>query len=233
VVRDRPGNRLQAALRRPACALAVRKSGNNRNLRKPGGMRPRDSRFSQHEGLRWAAGPVAASPLPGVPVTAPREDQASSIAATAANCASHLSAAHPNPGGQGIPRRLVMSGTATSGTGISQVQACPGNRACGGTFVGTAAFAPAGPTGAWSLAARSPRRTSLTGHPTGTCSVAQIPAAGRGQYRWMAATQGDQSGLDRRDRYRLGVQGMDDYTQPLQQTGHAPTGRGPTGPHSD
>jgi hypothetical protein len=71
VVRDRPGNRLQAASRRPVCALAVRKSGNNRDLRKPDGMRPRDSRFSQREGLRWAAGPLAASPLPGVPVTAP------------------------------------------------------------------------------------------------------------------------------------------------------------------
>ena len=31
------------------------------------------------------------------------------------------------------------------------------------------------------------------------------------------ATQGDQSGLDMRDRYRLGIQGMDDYAQQLYQ----------------
>jgi gluconate 2-dehydrogenase gamma chain len=34
-------------------------------------------------------------------------------------------------------------------------------------------------------------------------------------------TQGDQSGLDMRDRYRLGIQGMEDYAQQLYQRGFA------------
>src|SRR5712692_4627970 len=60
--------------------------------------------------------------------TAQGEVQTSPIATTAANCAIHLSVANPNPGDQEIPRSLVMTGTAldgtaTSGTGISQVQA--------------------------------------------------------------------------------------------------------------
>jgi gluconate 2-dehydrogenase gamma chain len=42
-----------------------------------------------------------------------------------------------------------------------------------------------------------------------------------GPFATGSATQGDQSGLDMRDRYRLGVQGMEDYAQQLYQTGFA------------
>jgi gluconate 2-dehydrogenase gamma chain len=40
-----------------------------------------------------------------------------------------------------------------------------------------------------------------------------------GPFMTGTATQGDQSGLDMRDRYRLGIQGMDDYAQQLYQQG--------------
>ena len=43
-----------------------------------------------------------------------------------------------------------------------------------------------------------------------------------------APTQGDQSGMDMRDRYRLGIQGMEEYAQQLYQKGFAqlaPTSR--------
>jgi gluconate 2-dehydrogenase gamma chain len=43
----------------------------------------------------------------------------------------------------------------------------------------------------------------------------------QGPYVAGGPTQGDQSGLDMRDRYRLGVQGMDDYAQQLYQRGFA------------
>jgi gluconate 2-dehydrogenase gamma chain len=42
-----------------------------------------------------------------------------------------------------------------------------------------------------------------------------------GPYAMGAPTQGDQSGLDLRDRYRLGIQGMQDYAQQLFQKGFA------------
>jgi gluconate 2-dehydrogenase gamma chain len=42
-----------------------------------------------------------------------------------------------------------------------------------------------------------------------------------GPYAAGTPTQGDQSGLDMRDRYRLGVQGIEDYAQQLYQTGFA------------
>jgi gluconate 2-dehydrogenase gamma chain len=43
----------------------------------------------------------------------------------------------------------------------------------------------------------------------------------QGPYANGAPTQGDQSGMDMRDRYRLGIQGMEDYAQQLYQTGFA------------
>jgi gluconate 2-dehydrogenase gamma chain len=42
-----------------------------------------------------------------------------------------------------------------------------------------------------------------------------------GPYAAGTPTQGDQSGLDMRDRYRLGVQGMEDYAKQLYQKGFA------------
>jgi len=42
-----------------------------------------------------------------------------------------------------------------------------------------------------------------------------------GPYAMGGATQGDQSGLDMRDRYRLGIHGMDAYAQQLYQSGFA------------
>lgn len=42
-----------------------------------------------------------------------------------------------------------------------------------------------------------------------------------GPFAMGAPTQGDQSGLDMRDRYRLGVQGMDDYARQLYERGFA------------
>jgi gluconate 2-dehydrogenase gamma chain len=42
-----------------------------------------------------------------------------------------------------------------------------------------------------------------------------------GPYATGTSTQGDQSGLDMRDRYRLGIQGMQDYAQQLYQKGFA------------
>lgn len=43
----------------------------------------------------------------------------------------------------------------------------------------------------------------------------------QGPYAMGAPTQGDQSGLDLRDRYRLGIQGMQEYAQQLFQKGFA------------
>jgi gluconate 2-dehydrogenase gamma chain len=43
----------------------------------------------------------------------------------------------------------------------------------------------------------------------------------QGPYANGTPTQGDQSGMDMRDRYRLGIQGMEDYAQQLYQTGFA------------
>jgi gluconate 2-dehydrogenase gamma chain len=42
-----------------------------------------------------------------------------------------------------------------------------------------------------------------------------------GPYANGTSTQGDQSGMDMRDRYRLGIQGMEDYAQQLYQKGFA------------
>jgi gluconate 2-dehydrogenase gamma chain len=42
-----------------------------------------------------------------------------------------------------------------------------------------------------------------------------------GPFDMGTSTQGDQSGLDMRDRYRLGIQGMEDYAQQLYQKGFA------------
>ena len=42
-----------------------------------------------------------------------------------------------------------------------------------------------------------------------------------GPYATGTSTQGDQSGMDMRDRYRLGIQGMEDYAQQLFQKGFA------------
>lgn len=47
---------------------------------------------------------------------------------------------------------------------------------------------------------------------------------GHGPYANGTSTQGDQSGLDMRDRYRLGIQGMEDYAQQLYQKGFAQLG---------
>jgi plastocyanin len=123
------------------------------------------SRLPFRSGLRWAAGVALMVTIAeaGLPAAAqPGVVQSSPIAATAANCAIQLSVANPNPGNQEIPRSLVMSGsaldsTATSGTGISQVQAFLGNRDTGGTFVGAADFAQLpGAPGSWSLTATLP-----------------------------------------------------------------------------
>jgi gluconate 2-dehydrogenase gamma chain len=43
----------------------------------------------------------------------------------------------------------------------------------------------------------------------------------QGRYAVGTPTQGDQSGLDMRDRYRLGIQGMDDYARQVYQQGFA------------
>ena len=43
----------------------------------------------------------------------------------------------------------------------------------------------------------------------------------QGPFVMGTSTQGDQSGLDMRDRYRLGIQGMEDYAQQLFQKGFA------------
>jgi Gluconate 2-dehydrogenase subunit 3 len=43
----------------------------------------------------------------------------------------------------------------------------------------------------------------------------------RGPFMTGESTQGDQSGLDMRDRYRLGIQGVQDYAQQLYQQGFA------------
>ena len=43
----------------------------------------------------------------------------------------------------------------------------------------------------------------------------------QGPYAVGSPTQGDQSGLDMRDRYRLGIQGMDDYARQVYQQGFA------------
>jgi gluconate 2-dehydrogenase gamma chain len=42
-----------------------------------------------------------------------------------------------------------------------------------------------------------------------------------GPYAMGTSSQGDQSGMDMRDRYRLGIQGMEDYAQQLFQKGFA------------
>jgi gluconate 2-dehydrogenase gamma chain len=42
-----------------------------------------------------------------------------------------------------------------------------------------------------------------------------------GPFATGTSTQGDQSGLEMRDRYRLGIQGMEDYAQQLYQKGFA------------
>ena len=91
-----------------------------------------------------------------------------SVAATPANCVIQLSVGNPNPGNQEIPRSLVMSGTAfdstaTSGTGISRVEAFVGNRDEGGTSIGTASFrqGPGVALGTWSLNATIP--TNING----------------------------------------------------------------------
>jgi gluconate 2-dehydrogenase gamma chain len=44
---------------------------------------------------------------------------------------------------------------------------------------------------------------------------------GEGPFVMGTSTQGDQSGLDMRDRYRLGIQGMEDYARQLYQKGFA------------
>jgi plastocyanin len=128
-------------------------------------MKACHDRFPKHAGLRWAAsvGLAAALTLPALSATAQGEVQTSPIAATPANCAIQLSVANPNPGNQEIPRSLVMSGTArdgtaTSGTGISQVQAFLGSRDTGGTIIGTASTSA--PAGAWSLTASIPPNIS-------------------------------------------------------------------------
>jgi hypothetical protein len=128
-------------------------------------MKLSDHGFPKHSGLRWAGGVclAVALTLPALPAAAQPELTSGPIAATPANCAIHFSVANPNPGNQEIPRTLVMSGTAldataTSGTGISQVQAFLGNRDTGGAFIG--AWSPTttvvGPPGAWSLTADMP-----------------------------------------------------------------------------
>jgi plastocyanin len=119
-------------------------------------------------GLRWvpALGMAAALALPSFPAAA--QPPPSSAASTPADCSIRLSVANPGPGDQEIPRTLTMSGTAmdgtaTSGTGISQVQAFLGNRDQGGAFIGSATFAnnPAGVPGAWSLTTAIP--ANITG----------------------------------------------------------------------
>ena len=157
-------------------------------------MKLSHDRFPTRRGLRWATGVFLAVALtwPALPAAAQPELTSGPIAATPANCAIQFSVANPNPGNQEIPRTLIMSGTAldataTSGTGISQVQAFLGNRDTGGTFIG--AWAPTtsvvGPAGAWSLTADMPPNAiggqnvfvySLSS-VTGQEAVIQIPIA--------------------------------------------------------
>jgi len=100
--------------------------------------------------------------LPAIPATAQPEVQSGPIAATPADCTIHLSVANPSPGDQEVPRSLVLSGnaidaTATSGSGISQVQAFLGNRDFGGTLVGIGSL---GSSGNWSLTTEMPPNIS-------------------------------------------------------------------------
>jgi plastocyanin len=100
--------------------------------------------------------------LPAIPATAQPEVQSGPIAATPADCTIRLSVANPSPGDQEVPRSLVLSGnaidaTATSGSGISQVEAFLGNRDFGGTLVGIGSL---GSTGNWSLTTEMPPNIS-------------------------------------------------------------------------
>jgi hypothetical protein len=122
-------------------------------------------RIRKKRGLRWGAcvGLAMLLTLPALPAAAQPEVSSGPIASTPANCAIHLSVANPSPGDQEVPHSLVMSGsaldfTATSGTGISQIQAFLGNRDTGGAFIGewTPTTFVVGPPGSWSLTAEMP-----------------------------------------------------------------------------
>ena len=128
-------------------------------------MKSSQDRCWKQSGLRWAAtvGLAVALTLPAQHAAAQPEVDTGPTAATPANCSIQFSVANPNPGNQEIPRSLMMSGTAldaaaTSGTGISQVQAFLGNRDMGGVLIGT--WSPTtpvgGPPGTWSLLAEMP-----------------------------------------------------------------------------
>jgi plastocyanin len=121
--------------------------------------------FAKRSRVQWAAalGLAATLALPVVPAAAQPELQTGPVASTGADCAIQLSVANPNPGDQEIPHSLAMSGTAldstaTSGVGISQIEAFLGNRDDGGLLIGTTSLAA--PAGSWTLTATIPANMS-------------------------------------------------------------------------
>jgi hypothetical protein len=131
-------------------------------------------RFATHRVLRWAAGAglAAALMLPAWPVAAQPTQPlqpivtSGSAAMTEPDCSIQLSLANPSPGDQNVPHVLQISGTAfdrgaTTGTGISQIQAFLGDRDEGGALIGVATQLATGPTGSWTMQASLP--TSVTG----------------------------------------------------------------------
>jgi plastocyanin len=119
---------------------------------------------NRQHGRWWLVGLslTAILALPVLPVTAQPEIQSGPIASTPADCTIHLSVSNPTPGDQEVPRSLVLSGnaidaTASSGTGISQIQAFLGSRDQGGTLIGTGSFAS---TPGWSLTTVMPPNIS-------------------------------------------------------------------------
>jgi plastocyanin len=118
-------------------------------------------------GLRCATvvGLIVAMALPSVPATA--QPPSVPAASTQADCAIQLSVANPTPGDQEVPRSLEMSGTAmdataTSGTGISQVQVFLGSRDLGGEFIGSTPIVggATGVPGFWSITTNIPANVS-------------------------------------------------------------------------
>jgi plastocyanin len=126
-------------------------------------MEIKHGRILRDAGLRWAAaaGLTAALVLQAVPATAQPGIQSGPVAATQTDCTIQLAVGNPSPGEQQVPHSIVLNGTAmdetaTSGTGISQIQAFLGNRDTGGRFLGTAFFPTSDIPGLWTLPAFIP-----------------------------------------------------------------------------
>jgi hypothetical protein len=111
--------------------------------------------------LAAPVGPAAAQPLIS-PISPPTIS--TTQAATGPFCSIQFNLANPSPGDENVPRSLMMSGTAfdktaTSGNGISQIQAFLGNRNEGGLFIGQASFSTMSPDN-WTLSTSMPEGVS-------------------------------------------------------------------------